>query len=183
MGGATEAEAVAAQDGGAPHPGQHDGRGVVGEDGGHGAVGGLSLHLRDFLCHGLAGAPPPGPLPGRRWCRARRMSSPWAPTRSSLRRARAAPNSANNSRRAAISVCHRLTFDQKIAQAFQPVPAQAEACGYQRFPSVAGPGLTPLPRCFCSHITSKSSPNLRPILTNLPASRKPFFRYRHYLTD
>ena len=40
--GAAEPELIPPQDGGAAYPGHHDGRGVIGQDGGHRAVGGFA---------------------------------------------------------------------------------------------------------------------------------------------
>jgi hypothetical protein len=52
QGGAGEAQAVAAQDGGPAHPGQDYGRRVIGEDGPHHAIGGFALHVGNFHGHG-----------------------------------------------------------------------------------------------------------------------------------
>ena len=50
--GAAEPELIPPEDGGAAHPGHHDGRGVVGQDRGHRAVGRFARNKGDLLRHG-----------------------------------------------------------------------------------------------------------------------------------
>ena len=50
--GAAEPELIPPQDGGAAYPGHHDGRGVIGQDGGHRPVGGFARNQRHLQRHG-----------------------------------------------------------------------------------------------------------------------------------